>query len=171
MKKLNLVNINKKAPYVVHERENKLNEFYFWSDFGIVYDIYFSPNYSVVPSGTCEIGINNRGHQNSPRDPNFLLTLIAIIEEFFNSNDDVMLYMAETGDKKESFRNRLFVMWFNSYEKRKDYFLKTAEGKMEGQDNFMAIIARIDNPRLPQVIEEFDETISILFDPPKDNLT
>lgn len=166
MNKLNLENINKKAPYVVHERENKLNEFYFWSDFGIVYDINFSPNYSVVPSGTCEIGINNRGHQTSPRDPKFLLTLIAIIEEFFNSNNDVMLYMAETGDEKQGFRNRLFVMWFNNYENRQDYFLKTAEGKMEGQDNFMAIIAKIDNPRLPRVIEEFDETVSILFDPP-----
>ena len=39
---------------------------------------------------------------------------------------------------------------------------------MEGQDNFMAIIAKVDNPRLPQVIEEFEETISILFDPPED---
>lgn len=66
MNKLNLENINRKAPYFVRERENKLNEFYFWSDFGIVYDINFSPNYSVVPSGTCEIGINNRGHQTSP---------------------------------------------------------------------------------------------------------
>ena len=36
MKKLNLENINSKAPYLVHERENKLNEFYFWSDFLIV---------------------------------------------------------------------------------------------------------------------------------------
>ena len=59
-------------------------------------------------------------------------------------------------------------MWFNNYENRKDYFLTTAEGKMEGQDNFMAIIAKVDNPRLPQVIEEFEETISILFDPPED---
>ena len=78
-----------------------------------------------------------------------------------------MLYMAETGDEKQGFRNRLFVMWFNNYEKRKNYFLKTAEGKMEGQENFMAIISRIDNPRLPQVIEEFEETVSILFDPPE----
>ena len=42
---------------------------------------------------------------------------------------------------------------------------------MEGQDNFMAIIAKVDNPRLPQVIEEFEETISILFDPPENILT
>jgi hypothetical protein len=37
---------------------------------------------------------------------------------------------------------------------------------MEGQDNFMALIAQADNPRLAQVLEEFEETAAILFDPP-----
>jgi hypothetical protein len=37
MNKLNLKNINLQAPYTVHEREDKQHEFYFWSDFGIVY--------------------------------------------------------------------------------------------------------------------------------------
>ena len=46
--------------------------------------------------------------------------------------------------------------------------LLTAEGKMDGIMNFLAIISRRDNPRLPQAIEEFDETISFLFDPPKE---
>jgi hypothetical protein len=45
------------------------------------------------------------------------------------------------------------------------YFIKTAEGKMDGEMIFLAIISRITNPRLPEIIEEFDETISILFDP------
>ena len=42
--------------------------------------------------------------------------------------------------------------------------VRTAEGKMDGQMNFMAIILRKDNPRLQQVFEEFDETITFLFD-------
>ena len=37
---------------------------------------------------------------------------------------------------------------------------------MDGQDNFMALIAQADNPRLAQAIEEFEETTAILFDPP-----
>ena len=75
-----------------------------------------------------------------------------------------MLYLAETGDGKQKFRNRLFVMWFNTYQKREEYMLRTAEGKLEGQDNFMTLISRLDNPKLQQAIKEFDETISILFD-------
>ena len=51
MNKLNLKNINLQAPYTVHEREDKQHEFYFWSDFGIVYDINFTPNDSIIPSG------------------------------------------------------------------------------------------------------------------------
>lgn len=53
----------------------------------------------------------------------FLQTLTAIIEEFFTCNNDVMLYIAETGDGKQKFRNRLFVIWFNTYQHRSDYVL------------------------------------------------
>lgn len=38
---------------------------------------------------------------------------------------------------------------------------------MDGIMNFLAIISRKDNPNLPRAIEEFDETISFLFDPPE----
>lgn len=91
----------------------------------------------------------------------------AIVEEFFEVNGhDTMLYLADTGDRKQAFCNRLFVRWFNIYEHRDQYFIKTAEGKMDGQMNFLAIISRKDNPMLAMVIEEFNETISFLFDPP-----
>ena len=91
----------------------------------------------------------------------------AIVEEFFEVNGhDTMLYLADTDDRKQAFRNRLFVRWFNIYEHRDQYFIKTAEGKMDGQMNFLAIISRKDNPMLAMVIDEFNETISFLFDPP-----
>lgn len=75
-----------------------------------------------------------------------------------------MLYVTETKDKKQASRNRLFVRWFNTYEYRDQYVIKTAEGKMNNQLNFLAIILRKDNPRLQQAFEEFDETIAFLFD-------
>lgn len=86
------------------------------------------------------------------------------------NGEEAMLYLAETGDGKQSFRNRLFIRWFNSYEHREEYFIKTAEGMMDGQMNFIAIFSRRHNPRLAEVIEEFNETISFLFDSPEDNL-
>ena len=38
------------------------------------------------------------------------------------------------------------------------------EGIMEGQMNFAAIISRLTCPHLRQAIDEFNETISLLFD-------
>ena len=38
------------------------------------------------------------------------------------------------------------------------------EIKMDGQMNFVAIISRLTCSSLPQAIEEFSETISLLFD-------
>lgn len=75
-----------------------------------------------------------------------------------------MLYITETGDEKQTFRNRLFVRWFNTCEHRDKYYIQTAEGLMEGQMNFAAIISRLTCPNLQQAIEEFNETISLLFD-------
>ena len=62
---------------------------------------------------------------------------------------------------------KLFVRWFNLYEHRGKYIIRTAEGKMDVQMNFLAIISRKDNPMLQVVLEEFDETISFLFDRPQ----
>ena len=50
------------------------------------------------------------------------------------------------------------------YEHRDNFIIKTAEGIMDGEMNFLAIISRKDNPRLNMVIEQFEETISFLFD-------
>lgn len=34
---------------------------------------------------------------------------------------------------------------------------------LDGQENFLAMLSRRDNPHLPLAIEEFDETAFILF--------
>lgn len=89
---------------------------------------------------------------------------MAIIEEFFSHNNEVLLYITETEDGKQSFRDRLFVRWFYMYEHHDLYHIQTAEGKMDGKMNFMAIIGRLDNPKLLQAIKEFEEAVEFLFD-------
>ena len=138
--------------------------YWFYTDFGVEYEIVIKANDIFIASGAYALDIINVWHQPSPGDPKFRQTLMAIVEEFFRQNNDVMLYVTETKDSKQASRNRLFVRWFNTYEHSDLYVIKTAEGKMDGQMNFMAIILRKDNPRLQQVFEEFDETIAFLFD-------
>ena len=166
MKELRLSNINLQAPYQVKQNPHASNSYVFKTDSGLEFIISLQENVDIIPSGAYEFGINNPQHRQSPLDPKLRLTIFAIIEEFFEVNgEEAMLYLAETGDGKQAFRNRLFIRWFNNYEQREKYFIKTAEGKMDGQMNFLAIISRLDNPNLQLVIEEFSETVSFLFDP------
>ena len=164
MNLLSLAAINNSSPYCVKQRNDRPNDFYFRSDFGVDYEISLRPDDTVMPSGTYMLDVTNRGQGPTPGDPKFRLTLLAIIEEFFKQNNEVLLYISETGDGRQNLRNRLFISWFNTYDYRNLYLICTAEGKMEGQDNFMAIILRRDNPRLKEAIEEFEEIAALLFD-------
>ena len=147
--RLNIINLH--APYRVWQKSGKPDHYYFVSDSGVEFNIDFKLDYAFVPSGAFEFSITNERHGQSPLDTKLKQTVFAIVEEFFEQN-------------KQAFRNRLFVRWFNTYEHRDLYYIQTAEGKMDGQMNFVAIISRLTCPSLPQAIEEFSETISLLFD-------
>ena len=74
----------------------------------------------------------------------------------------------ETGSKNSE--NRLFLGWFNTYAHRDRYVVRSAEGKMEGIDNFAALFIRLTNPQIDDILEEFNEITSILFDPSENNM-
>ena len=164
MNLISLENINSQSPYKVTLRAEAPCVFGFFTDYDVEYEIIIKPNDTFIPSGAYALDIINVWHRPSPGDPKFRQTLMVIVEEFFKQNNDVMLYVTETKDEKQASRNRLFVRWFNTYEHSDQYVIQTAEGKMDGQMNFMAIISRKDNPRLTQVIKEFEETVLFLFD-------
>ena len=105
MNTLRLDIINLHAPYRVRQRDDKPQTYYFKTDFGIEFNISLEEDFSIVPSGAYALDITNREHKRSPLDPKFKQTLITIVEEFFEQNNDVMLYITETGDKKQAFRS------------------------------------------------------------------
>ena len=164
MNALRLENINLHSPYRVWQTQED-SHYYFQTDTGIQYDIVFAPDTSIINSGAYTIDIINRQHVASPVNMKLRQTIIAIIEEFFEANgNEAMLYITETGDGKQMFRNRLFVRWFNQYSHHDKYIIRTAEGKMDGQDNFIAIFVRKANPHAQYVIEVFELVTAILFD-------
>ncbi len=165
MNTLRLENINLHSSYMVGQTEENPFSFYFDTDFGLRYTISFMLEYSFVPSGAYQFCINVEGDGRSPGDKKLRQTIFTIIEEFFTVNgSDVMLYLCETGDEKEGLRNRLFIHWFNIYEHRDRYIIRTAEGMLDGVQNFTALFSRKDNPRLEELLSEFEETIAIVFD-------
>lgn len=164
MNALRLENINLHSPYRVWQTQED-SHYYFQTDTGIQYDIVFASDTSIINSGAYTIDIVNRQHVASPVDMKLRQTIIAIIEEFFEANgNEAMLYITETGDGKQMFRNRLFIRWFNLYSHHDKYIIKTAEGKMDGQDNFIAIFVCKTNPHAQYIIEVFELVTDILFD-------
>ena len=165
MNALDLSQINRLSPYKVWTDDGR--DYYVETSRGQIFDIGFMDDYSIWPTGAYQFTISNQSHQPSPLDQKLRDTILLIIEAFFTANPDILLYICETGDGRQAFRSRLFIRWFNTYSNRDAYVMKTAEVQEGKTKNFAALIVQKSNPRLTEILAEFDETISILTNKPK----
>ena len=165
MNPLDLAYINRLAPYKVWTENGR--DYLVETSYELLFKIGFMDDFSIWPTGAYQFYINNESHRPSPNDEKLKATIFRIIEAFFAANPDILLYICETGDDRQAFRSRLFVRWFNTYSGRDAYVMQTAvvqEGKTK---NFAALIVQKSNPRLNEILAEFDETISILTNKPQ----
>lgn len=165
MNSLDLAYINRLAPYKVWTENGR--DYFVETNYELLFRIGFMDDYSIWPSGAYQFTINNESHRPSPNDEKLKTTVFRIIEAFFDANPDILLYICETGDGRQAFRSRLFVRWFNSYANRDAYIIRTAEVQEGDTKNFAALIVQKSNPRLKEIVAEFDETISILTNKPE----
>ena len=139
----------------------------FFTDYGVHCTVEFVLDDSLLSHETYHLLIVNVNHQKSPSDVKVRDTIIAIIDEFFVENNTTLLYICETGDKKQALRNRLFERWFSTYERKAQYtFVASSLKDDEGIENYAAIIVRNDNPDLSAIVVEFTTTISLLSTKP-----
>lgn len=157
MNKLNLIQLNNQSPYEVWSESEC--DYFFATDYGVIYKISFGDDAPIWKSGAYTFDIQNTNHKTSPNDIKVKQTIVCIVEEFFRINNDILLYICETGDDKQAIRNRLFIRWFNEYSFQQNYILRAAEVKDGKQLNFAAIIVRRDHPDLESILQTFDETI------------
>ncbi len=164
MNALDLKRVNRLAPYKVWTENGR--DFLIETYRGQIYVIGFMDDYSIWPSGAYQFTINNQNNQPSPLDLKLRETILLLIEAFFTANPDILLYICETGDGRQAFRSRLFIRWFNTYAGREDYVMRTAEVVEDKTKNFAALIVQKSNPRLNEILLEFNETISLLSEKP-----
>ena len=160
MHPIDLGYVNRLSPYKVWTENGR--DFYIETDMGNLFKVGFMDDYCIWETGAYQFTINNERNRPSPNDSKLKFTLFRLIEAFFAANPDILLYICETGDDKQLLRNRLFVRWFNSYGQRDKYVLKTVEIIDGDMANFAALIVQKSNVRLNVILQEFDETISIL---------
>lgn len=88
-------------------------------------------------------------------------TIIFIVEEFFRSNPDILLYMCDNADEQQAMRSRLFLRWFNAYGQQAEYYTRTEMVKDGEEENYIAIILKRSHPQFQKVIEIFDKQIAM----------
>ena len=163
MRELNIVSLNSKSPYLVEKRT--INDYAFKTEFGVTCVVNFMDDYSVWEEGAYQFIIGNETQRKSPNDPKMRDTIICIIEAFFEENPDILLYVCETGDGKETMRNRLFLRWLKDYVRKEQFYIEHVEIEAEGIINFAAIIVQKSNPRLNAIVDDFHSAIEELQKP------
>lgn len=162
MIKFSLAQIQEKSPYEIIFSEG---DFIFQTDEGIHYSISFSKEEIML--GECEsyqFIIRKIEEAHIPHDPKVKTTILAIINEFFRSNLNILLYICDTSDHREEARNRLFLTWFEHNAEPGRFIIRTANTEVEGEGFYAAIIVENRNPKLNDIIEEFEQTSRMLIE-------
>lgn len=97
MEKLDVNRINAKAPYLV-TFDSKTNLYKFASTYNVSLSVGFEENDLLEKGDSYQFVLTNYEGKKSPRDLKVRDTVMAIIEEFFLSNEAALLYICETGD-------------------------------------------------------------------------
>lgn len=160
MIKFSLQHIAEHAPYELLLSEN---DFTFRTDLGIHYSVSFNKE-DIVLGGcdTYQIIIRKIEETRSRHDPKVEATILAIIDEFFCSNQEVLLYMCDTSDGREESRNRLFLTWFERYAEKHRFTICQAHAEIEGEGLFFCIVVDNRNPHLEAITADFEESATLL---------
>lgn len=163
MNLLSIERINAKSPYRVSAVPGT-SFVSFLTDYGVQYAVGFEKDDTSLPvTEAYQFSIINGNNKKSPRDKKVRDTIIAVVEDFFVENNEVMLYICETGDGKQSMRSRLFEYWFSQYKNHWNiFFLSSSITDDKGYLNYAAIILRNDHPRLQEIVSEFTDTVRLL---------
>lgn len=164
MNKLDISAINTNSPYSIW---NEGDYYYFRSRYGVMYKVGFMEDFTIWEENAYQFLILNEEYVPSPNDANIKTTVFCIIEGFFIKNPSILLYLCETGDGKQASRNRLFIRWFEEYSNKHLYYFNTIELEADGIKNYAAIIVQKSNPKLTEIIKDFDDVIKILNDKPQ----
>ena len=162
MKQLSLQTIKASSPYDVMMVNS--NTYRFVTDYSVEIAISFDLDDLLEHGEAYMFNITNVNKQRSPRDMKVRDAVIAIIDNFFDTNEFALLYICETGDRKQAMRNRLFDSWFAYANGKDQYVIMVANIQdLEGVDNYAAMILRKDNPHFVDYVSEFNNTVNMFM--------
>lgn len=158
MNQLSIERINEYAPYKVEVEDG---QYIFETDHDILYGVSFDEDSMPGSLKAYWFNLTNYTQKSSPRDLKIRTTVILIIEEFFRSNPDILLYMCDSANNQQAQRSRLFLHWFNAYGQQSDYYTCTEMVKDGDEENYIALIVKRSHPQLQQIIDVFNKQIAM----------
>ena len=158
MIRLNIERINKYAPYKVEE---EAGQYIFETEHDILYGVSFDEDTMPGSLNAYWFNLTNHSLKVSPRDSKIRTTVILIIEEFFRSNPDILLYMCDSANNQQAQRSRLFLHWFNTYGQQEEYYTCTEMVKDGNEENYIALIVKRSHPQLQTIIDVFNKQIAM----------
>jgi len=143
--------LNLNSPYRVFKDENTLT-YFFTTKFNITYRVYFTDANEYFTNFNLTENIFLFGFEylqnnisNKLEDINIRLTLIAIINRFFENKSNVLVFVADISDFRHKARNRLFNKWKQEFDVN-DFIEKyDIEIETEGETFFSSMLIRKDN--------------------------
>lgn len=158
MNRLDIDAINQHSPYDVYAEDD---QYVFVTESGIEYHVDFELDSNPYFTAYW-FNLANPGQMKSYGDKKIPQTVICIIEEFFDKNPEILLYLCSTANNQQAQRARLFLRWFNGYEQRQRYYIKAVEVKGEDMTtDYVALIVRRSHPQFDSIISRFDSEIAI----------
>lgn len=158
--------VNNHSPYTLLPLQGKEGLYKFSTDYGVKYVIGFMPDDSIV-RGAYQFVILNTNNKPSPNDVKIKDVVILLVDNFFECNENALIYICETGDGKQAMRNRLFQQWFSQYDKEANYtFITSSVKDEEDVVNYASLIVKNTNPRLKEIMNEFTDTIQMFRNKP-----
>lgn len=152
--------INERAHYYV--MQSPKGNYIFETALGIHYSISFEEDTPFGGCSTYQFIIEKIDPIRSQHDPNVEQTILTIIDEFFRTYLNVLLYLCDDSDGREKTRNRLFLTWFEKHADQERFTIRTASTTIEGHGFYAAIIVENRNPMLKAITDDFEYTTQIL---------
>ena len=149
--------INQRSPYKLEQTGDA--SFMFETKHGVVYSVGFMQDVSFYNEGVYQFYLINLSSKTIGVDKNISETVRVVIEEFFTHKEAVMLYICDTADMRQEYRDRLFRIWFNTYEKSNSYSLHTEGLILDNVHYFSSILLRRDHPLYIKVLSAFHNFI------------
>ena len=152
--RLSVDNINQASPYWVIQLDDMT--FRFITKNGVVYRVGFYKDPYFLGDRAYHFFISNENDVMTPKDTDVYRVITCVLEEFFNQDASVMLYICDPYDHREAIRDNLYKRWFNSYPRHDELTLQAEELSFDGYIVYTGMILRKDHPDYDELLNKYD---------------